>query len=160
MATMTFEKLLKSAEGNVFPSDKIKGCHSALVLFAAAFLGRQDAVWLAAEGIKGTCIDLDQEKLDVMRRVYPKGWKFLCADVYEFVSLTDNTYDVVTIDCPTNHFEKVAEMPNLWTMLANKIVVLGSNDKTHKEIKAPGGWRKLRPVYRSPIANWTVLRAR
>lgn len=161
VALTTYDKLLRRADGNVFPVSKLRGCKTGLVLFAAEFLGIQDAVWLAEAGIRCTCVDIKEPKLTAMAKLYPREWSFIHDDVYRFAAVTESTWDVVTLDCPSDQFEQVAGMPHLWTGLANKLVVMGSSAETHKLIKAPADWRKQKPMFRSSYLGgtyWTVLR--
>ena len=55
----------------LYPRRVLDGLTTALVLFAAAFHGRQDAIWIAKAGMNGTCVDIDAEKLEEMKVAYP-----------------------------------------------------------------------------------------
>lgn len=136
------------AEGvrELFPTEKLVGMESALVLFAAAFLGRQDAVWVEEAGLVGTCVDNDQGALDRMQDLYPADWDFVTADAYQFARVTGGRWDVVTIDCPTGQFEKVAEWLGVWCSIANAVVILGSQKDAPQQ---PDGWKLADLIRRS-----------
>lgn len=136
--------------GSVYPSfHREDGYETALCLFSAMWHGRQDVYWLAKAGITGTCVDLDGERLEQMREVYPDGWQFVEADVYEYAVEADRTWDVVTLDPWTGQFERCAWMLPLWCQLANRAVVLGHGNYRLPEPQAPDGWELADRIKRS-----------
>jgi hypothetical protein len=145
MGVLTLERVRAGASPALYPRHALVGCADALVLFAAAFHGQQDAVWMAEAGLRTTCVDIDQEKLREMMDAYPADWEFVCEDVFEFVD-TARRWDVISIDCPSNLFDKCARLLPLWCALARKTVVLGS-DRRYPRI--PEGWRIMERLHRS-----------
>ena len=79
-----------------FPLHALRGSKTGLCVFAAEWHGRQDAFWLYEAGIKTTCVDVNGQRLEEMRRIYPDGWEFVAEDAFEFQP--PSKYDVVTLD--------------------------------------------------------------
>lgn len=153
----TLEQVRDPGAGLSFPCDRLTG-EDALVLFAAAFLGRQDAFWIAEAGLLGTCVDLDQKKLREMEELYPAGWNFLYAEVFEFANATQGVWDVVSIDCPSGAFHRCARLLPLWCGLAERLVILGTSPTTR--IDPPPGWELVDRRHRSTFkggTEWAVL---
>lgn len=146
-------------DGEVFPRWILDGCKDALVLFAAAFNGRQDAYWIAQAGLRAVCVDVRRESILEMRKMYPSDWQFMVCDVYDLAAIDDgSTFDVVTVDCPSGHFERCAGLINVWCRLANRYVVLGTGSAVM--IEPPHGWRLVERRHRSDFAGgtyWAVL---
>lgn len=141
-----------------FPHHALQGCDSALVMFCAAFGGNQDARWVRDAGLTATCIDLDQPKLHAMANSYPKDWRFLCGDVYEFPASTTDMWDVVTLDPFTNQFDRCAGMIDDWCRLARHAVVIGTGAETI--VEAPDGWEVTGTYQRSTYDGgvyWTLV---
>jgi len=129
-------------------------------LFAAAFLGRQDAFWIAEAGLHGTCVDLDGRKLREMRKLYPRDWSFVEAEVFEYVSVTDKFWDVVSVDCPSGAFARCADLLHAWCNLAERLVILGTSPSLKLDV--PSGWDLVERRPRSTFAGgteWAVLEA-
>jgi hypothetical protein len=157
---VTLEHVRKGAAPALYPRQALVGCKDALVLFAAAFHGQQDAIWMAEAGLRTTCVDVDQEKLREMRDAYPDSWKFVNGDVFEFALRTEKRWDVVSIDCPSNLFDRCAELLPLWCRIARKVVVLGSGK--HTTAVEPEGWELAERVHRSANYGgtyWRVFRS-
>lgn len=160
MSVLSLDVIRDPAAAGLYPRRVLDGCESALVLFAAAWHGKQDAVWIAEAGLTGTCVDLDGEKLDEMAAVYPDGWEFAAEDAFVFATRAQRRWDVVSIDCPTNLFDRCADLVPLWCLLARKAVVLGSGSGVVAD--PPKGWRMTETVRRSSFNGgvyWTVLEA-
>ena len=161
-APATLEEIRDDHAGAVYPRAILGGCHTALVVFAAGFFGRQDAYWIAEANLHATCIDTDAERLDAMAAVYPTGWDFIEADAYRWVERATGRWDVVSVDCPTGHFEKCADMLPVWCRLATRAVVLGTGPN-HDALTSPPGWRLLEARRRSDYVPggvwWAVLEA-
>lgn len=144
-----------------FPTERLAGLDSALVLFAAAWLGKQDAVFAADQGLRGTCVDVDQEQLDRMQQIYPDGWEFRQADAFAFTRTwraAGRRWDAVTVDCPTNLFERCATELELFCDVARRLVVLGTGRRT--ELVAPDGWKLSERLPRSSFrggVQWAIL---
>jgi hypothetical protein len=156
VAVVTLEQVRQGAAARLYPRHVLVGCDDALVLFAAAFYGQQDAVWMADAGITTTCVDTDTVRLEEMRGVYPDGWEFVTADAFEFAVGTDRQWDVVSIDCPSNLFDRCAELLPLWARIARKVVVLGSGENTAAQ--EPDGWEFIDCVRRSHNYGGTYWR--
>jgi len=149
---------LRDPSDKSFPENVLEGCRDALVLFAQAWYGKQDAVYVANAGLVGTCVDARDHNFQAMRELYPAGWEFVKADVYQFVEDTERTWDVVTVDCPSGHFQRCADLLAELCSLATRAVVLGSGAKTR--ITVPGGWVQTARNRRSTMYGgvyWTVL---
>lgn len=146
------------AIGRTFPRSVLQGWETGLCLFAAGFLGRQDAVWLADAGLRVTCVDTDAAKLAEMEGMYPEDWQFVCEDVFAFVWEADRTWDIVTVDCPSNMFLEAAEFLPQFCELAERAVVLGSDNSA---TNAPPGWvvteKRKRSDYVPGGVFWSVL---
>jgi hypothetical protein len=140
-----------------FPANALRGADDALILFAAAFLGCQDAAWAAQAHLQGTCVDTDTFKLEEMRPEYPEGWEFVTADVFEFVKTTGRTWDVVTADPWTNMMGLVADIVGRLCQLARRAVIVGSG---RPRLTAPDGWAvtgRLRRSFLDGGVYWTTL---
>lgn len=143
---MTLADVRADALREIFPTEKLVGMETALVLFAASFMGRQDAVWVEEAGLVGTCVDNDQEALDAMEGLYPADWEFVHSDAYEFTLATDRQWDVVTVDCPTGYFDRAAAYLATWCAVARHVVILGSEKDAPP---APFGWKLTDTIHRS-----------
>lgn len=144
-----------------FPTERLEGLETGLVLFAAAWLGKQDAVFLADAGLVCTCVDVRAERLNEMRDVYPGGWEFVEADAFAYSSAwrtAGRRWDAVTVDCPTNLFGWCAQLLPRWCDLARRLVVLGCSPTT--ELAVPDGWRLVERIDRSDYrggVQWAVF---
>lgn len=154
----TLEDIRELEHGASYPGFVLRHSETALVLFAAQWLGKQDAYWIADAGLVGTCLDLQPDKLRQMEQIYPDGWEFICADVFSFTETTDRVWDVVSIDCPTADFQTCADLLPRWCSLARDAVILGSGWDT--KVEPPDGWRiedvRKRSDYFGGV-YWTVL---
>jgi hypothetical protein len=159
-----FAKIENLYCGSVYPSPErfMQGCETALCLFCAEWLGMQDAYWLAKAGLGGLCVDLQGDKLEQMRELYPEGWGFVKADVYGFAEAAkreEMCWDVVTLDPWTGQFEKCAALIETWCTLARKVVVLGHGNYRLSAPAAPNGWQHVETIRRSDFkggVNWLV----
>lgn len=144
--------------GVSYPGWVLRGREDALVLFAAAWMGRQDAFWVHDAGLVGTCVDHDGAKLAEMQALYPDTWEFIQADVYEYGAIVQRQWDVVSLDCPSDQFQRCADHVQLWCDLARYAVVLGTGLGTVVEV--PDGWAVTDVRKRSDFVGgvwWTVL---
>lgn len=160
MATLTtsLAEVRDLQSGVSYPNLKRLGSETALVLFAAQWLGKQDAYWIADAGLQGTCVDVQPDKLNQMEQIYPEGWEFVCADVFPFTEQTSRVWDVVSIDCPSNMFQQCADLLERWCSLARDAVILGTGWDT--KVEAPDGWQVTDVRKRSDYDGgvyWTVL---
>lgn len=149
---------VRERSADVYPRTHLDGCESALVVFAAAFMGAQDAIWIHDAGLTATCIDNDIDRLDPMQNLYPSDWEFLCVDAYEWLETAEGVWDVVSVDSPTGHFERCAERLPIFCRLARRLVILGVGTKT--KFGAPDGWEVVDCIKRSDYEGgvyWAVL---
>lgn len=149
---------VRDPDDRSFPTGVLRNQRTALVLFSSAWYGMQDAYYVAAAGLTATCVDLRDENFDAMRALYPDGWEFEHADAYEFIRRTQRRWDVLTVDCPSGHFQKCADLLPSLCGLARSAVVLGSGADTRMVV--PDGWRVLTRNRRSMMYGgvyWTVL---
>lgn len=155
---ITLDSIRDLEAGVSYPGSLLRGRTDALVMFAAAWLGRQDAVWVAEAGLTATCVDNDGDRLEEMRALYPDDWQFVNADVYEFGATVDRQWDVVSLDCPSGHFDRCAEHVQLWCDLARYAVILGTGFGT--KVDVPDGWAvtdlRKRSTYMGGVW-WTCL---
>jgi len=155
----SLEQVGRDAEAKLYPRHVLKGCETALILFAAGFHGRQDGYWIARAGLQATCVDHDERLLGEMQAVYPRGWDFIVADAYAWVESAVGKWDVVSIDCPSGHFDRCADLLPTWTRLASRAVILGAGPD-HDRIVEPAGWPvteiRFRSMYEGGV-YWAVL---
>jgi len=146
--------------GSVYPGHRLQGCETALVMFAAGFLGKQDAYWIADAGLKATCVDADAAKVQEMQGMYPDDWDFVIGDVYDFAERHAGrwTWDVVSLDPWTQDFDRCAAQLATFCWLANRLVVIGTGVGT--TLRVPLGWAVTEVVKRSDYRGgvyWTCL---
>lgn len=155
---VTLEQVRAQSAPELYPRHVLPGCSSALVLFAAAWHGKQDAVWIADAGLTATCVDVDDDRLNEMADAYPDDWEFVAADVFDYTARTPRQWDVVTIDCPTNLFDRCADLLPLWCLLARRAVILGCSVFT--DVVPPAGWATSERLRRSDFrggVDWAVM---
>ena len=143
-----------------FPRSALRGAQTALCMFAAEWHGRQDAYWLAEAGITATCVDLNGQKLEDMRRVYPQGWEFVTSDAFEFPA--DRRFDVVTADPFTGEaMDRCHQLMPRWCGMADRTVIMGSTAaQVLRKRHIPGGWEITDMLKRSDWGGgvfWTVV---
>lgn len=165
VADQNFEDIEDLYCGSVYPNPRtFDGCESALCLFSAEWLGKQDVYWLAKAGLTGTCVDLQGDKLAQMRELYPEGWKFHEDDVYGFSELAVERgwqWDVVNLDPWTGQFQQCADLIDRWTTLARKVVVIGHGNYRLTPPEAPEGWTLVQTIKRSDFkghVDWLVFK--
>jgi hypothetical protein len=164
-ATRTFADIENLYCGSVYPNIKhfAPEAETALCLFCAEWLGMQDAYWVAKAGLRGTCVDLQADKLEQMHELYPEGWEFVPADVYDFARSAkryERQWDVVTLDPWTGQFDRCAKLIDTWTTLARKLVILGHGHYRLEPPPAPEGWTHAETIKRSDYkggVNWLVF---
>ena len=152
------EAVRKMAAPNRFPRHILQDAQTGLVLFAAAWYGKQDAIWMAEAGMTATCVDVDIDRLLKMAGAYPQDWEYRNDDVFEFAATSERKWDVVTVDCPTNLFERCAGWAKVWCNLATEAVILGTGPSP--SLNLPDGWHVTETLERSTFAGgvfWTVL---
>lgn len=139
--------------GTVFPNPRMfSDCKTALCIFSAEWLGIQDAYWIAKAGLIGECVDLKGHLLDEMRELYPKDWQFHERDAYEFAeeAVEDGRqWDVLTLDPWCGQFDRCANLMEMWTTLARKVVILGHGYYRLAEPEPPLGWNLEQKIFRT-----------
>jgi hypothetical protein len=160
VAPRSLDEIRDLHAGASFPGEALADSETALVLFAAAWHGRQDAYWVAQAGLRATCVDLDRGRLEEMRAMYPDDWDFVQDDVYAFgieSDVNERRWDVVSLDPFTNQFDRCAQMLPTWCKLASNVVILGMDDR---QLEVPEGWRitdrRKRSDYNGGV-YWVVL---
>jgi hypothetical protein len=124
-----------------------------------------DAAWIADAGLRATCVDLDGEKLEEMKPLYPEDWHFIRTDAYHYADYASRLirnsgqeWDVVSCDPFTNEFTNCANNIGAWCRLARHVVILGTGTDTI--VNVPAGWEITQTIKRSDYAGgvyWTVL---
>lgn len=149
------------SQGDLYPVEALRGLTTALVGFCAAFLGRQDCAWIEGAGLEAVCVDLDAERLLEMALIYPDRWAFVCDDFFDYAArryAEGREYDLVSLDPPTNLFERCADAVGLWCSLSRRLVVLGTG--RHTTLGVPKGWQVTSVWFRSAFRGgtyWTTL---
>jgi hypothetical protein len=143
MAAVTYRTLEHVAEqARPYPADLLAGCESGLVLFAAAFLGHNDAIHFAEAGIITTCIDTDAERLYEMRELYPEQWAFVNTDAWAYAEAArreELTWDVVSADTFTGAMTRRSlDSLELWCSLAEQLVTVTVTNRNSYTV--PKGW--------------------
>ena len=147
-----------SLQARPYPADMLPPGGSGLLLFAAGFLGVNDAIHFARRRMVCMCVDTNQARLAAMRLLYPHNWAFTAADAWQFAEAAKADgagWDVVSVDTFTGDAtDRSLETLDLWCSLARHAVtatVMYGHDYT-----APDGWSSyLFP--RSDRAAWLVL---
>jgi hypothetical protein len=106
---------------------------TGLLLFGAAFQGDNDGQYLRAAGYTCTVVDIDAERIEQMRPLYPDDWTFVCADAYRFASdaiKRGARWDVVSVDPFTDQADLVfAAIETLFVPLSIMLTVVGVQSK-------------------------------
>lgn len=146
---------------DTFPTSYLDKSESALVVFAAAYGGAQDAAHIRDAGLHAVCVDHDYDKLEQMRDQYPPDWVFIDLDAFKFLdqALARNfTFDAVTLDPFTGDtMDRTIEHLPDWCKLARRVVICGVDGR---ELAVPDGWRIKTKTWRSNNRGgvyWAVL---
>ena len=141
-----------------YPAWLLSGCDTGLCLFAAAFLGHNDAIHFARYELQTTCVDRDAERLEEMAHLYPPDWDFLADDSWEFAEAArerGERWDGVSVDTFLGDAtDRSLTTIDLWCSLADRFVTMTVPANTIPE--TPGGWRPTIFV-RSTQASWLML---
>lgn len=152
---------VRDPDDRSYPAHLLVGQTSSLVLFCAAWHGRQDAVYHADAGLRASCVDSDGARLKEMQAIYPPDWSFFEEDVFAFAKralMTDWKWDIVSLDPFTSLFDRCADELETWCVLARRAVVLGSGAFTI--VEPPRGWRVSEERRRSDFQGgifWSVI---
>lgn len=159
MGALTYATLEHVAmQGRPYPVDKLKGCETGLCLFAAAFLGHNDAVHFAEAGMQTMCVDIDAPRIAQMAMLYPKTWQFAVDDAWKFAedaAKVGEQWDAVSVDTFTGEaMDRSLESLELWCSLARKVVTATYIDGA--TFRVPEGWES--DLYeRATGVYWLVL---
>lgn len=142
--TVTYPTLEHVAmQARPYPTHLLEGCETGLVLFAAAFLGHNDAIHFAEMGIETTCVDIDGERLSEMRGLYPDSWRFVESDAWKFADTAyaeEMSYDAVSADTFSGDaMRRSLDSLDLWCSLTRKVVTVTYTAGEAYEV--PDGWR-------------------
>jgi hypothetical protein len=142
-----------------YPADMLPKGGTGLCLFAAAFLGHNDAIHMARRDMHVTCVDVDSGRLNEMSRLYPANWHWYPMDAWEFAEQARRdgwTWDVVSVDTFTGDAtDRSLGTLDLWCSLAARAVTVTLS--TGQDYTYPDGWRPSL-FRRSDLADWLVLR--
>lgn len=148
----------------VYPTRLLEGATSALFLFGAGFLGANDAGHARAAGVRATVVDIDRVSIGLMRASYPDDWEFVEADAFSYAKEAIRggwRWDVVSVDSPTDLFDRAANATPLWCRLARTAVVLGIGRDT--QVETPDGWQvsgyQRRSGYKGGV-YWAIIEPR
>lgn len=156
---MTYPTLEHVAmQGRPYPVGHLEGCETGLCLFAAAFLGHNDAVHFAEAGLKTMCVDIDGKRLAQMAMLYPRTWQWAVDDAWKFADaayVLGEQWDVVSVDTFTGAATRRSlDSLDLWCSLARKLVTATTTAGEGYEI--PSGW-KCELYERATGVDWLVL---
>lgn len=140
-----------------YPAHLLADCDTGLVLFAAAFMGHNDAIHFARRDLETTCVDVDGAKLEEMRGLYPDSWTFVEADAWEFARRSRKKWDAVSADTFSGDaMQRSLSDLELWCSRARRVVTATTTLDGAEEHLIPDGWRSS--VYpRSGRFAWLVL---
>lgn len=161
MGAVTYPTLEHVAmAGRPYPTHLLEGCETGLVLFAAAFLGHNDAIHFAMAGMRSFCVDNDSPRLAEMRDIYPDDWGFLYGDAWDIAERDREhglTYDAVSADTWTGDLmRRSLDSLDLWCSLARKLVTVTITDDAIDTYRKPEGWRSFL-FLRAPGVYWLAL---
>lgn len=150
-----------SREARPYPAYLLPEGGTGLCLFAAAFLGHNDAIHMARQEMFVTCIDEDAERLTEMAEIYYEGghaFAGIIGDAWSYAEQWqrgDAQFDVVSCDTWTGDLERRSlDSLDLWCSLArNAVTVTHSNGSAYT---VPDGWTDML-FPRSSDVNWLVL---
>lgn len=157
----TFEQIREERRGDLYPRHLLVGCQNALVLFAAGFYGANDAYWIAEAGLEAICVDIDAEKLAVMKELYPRNWRFVQNDYLGYLNTlpTQFRYDVVSVDCPSSLIPHCAtvDLPLLLAVTRKVLTVTTRPEFVPGIIERAKGFDVTTTRMRSATVCWAVL---
>lgn len=146
---------LNDLQPNIYPVRLLENCDSGLCLFGAGFYGANDAIHLYyADMPYVQIVDIDANKLSEMEAAYPKEWVFTTADVKEWVPIVANasllSWDIVSVDAPTQLFRWVLDNLDTIAKLANKYLVITMYADLEEEVRTDDSeWKQIAKMTRS-----------
>lgn len=114
--------------GREFPTHVLENAKSAAAFYTAALMGVRDIIHLNDHQIPDvTLVDLDAEKIEEMKKVYPSGWDYVVDDAHKVMKRfreEGRKFDVLVLD-PWTHRQRV-DMEQLGTLLdiTNRHIVI------------------------------------
>lgn len=167
MARLTYPSLEHVAmDACPYPAALLGRCESGLILFAAAFLGRNDAIHFAEAGVPFvTLVDVDGLRLEEMADLYRGGddWRFVEMDAWAFAANAREVgakWDAVSVDTFTGTAtDRSLRDLEAWTSIASRVVTATAT--ADAEFEVPVGW-KARLFDREgaiEAARWLILEA-
>lgn len=140
-----------------YPSMRLPRGGTGLCLFAAAFLGAQDAIHMARAGMELDLVDVDGDRMREMAPLYPLARRHV-QDAWEFAEQAHDlgyVWDAVSVDSWTGEIEpRVMGSLELWCSLASVMVTVTHTHRSRYVV--PHGWTG-KVFRRTPLANWLVL---
>ena len=162
MGAVTYATLEHVAEqARPYPAHLLDGCETGLVLFAAAFLGHNDAIHFAEAGLETTCVDIDEpaprRDARALSRVVGVPCTPMRGHCAQAAKREEFTWDAVSVDTFTGSLMDMAlDSLELWTSLANRLVTVTITTPVMDAVNVPHGWEtSLYP--RSRDVSWLVL---
>lgn len=141
MGAVTLERVAMQARP--YPDGLLEQCDTGLVLFAAAFLGWNDAVHFALNEVRTTCVDVDGDRLHEMQRIYPADWQWHVDDAWHWAQAAVNIgqrFDAVSCDTFTGDaMRRSLNTLDLWCSLARRLVTVTYTDGVGYD--TPDGWQ-------------------
>ena len=153
--------VLTDADRASYPTHLLEGCETGLCLFAAAFLGQNDAAHFEEAGVRTTCVDTDAERLGQMSFYYPRDWKYFTGDAWRYAegaAAIGRQWDAISVDPFLGDAGyRALDSLGLWASLARKFVTVTVSSRFRPaSARWRDGWRaSLHP--RSTNASWLVL---
>lgn len=129
---------------------------TGLLLFGAAFQGKNDGRFLLRAGLTCDVVDHSPDRLDEMAPHYPGTWRFHEADAFEYAEDAlhlDHTWDVVSVDPFSNEADEVYDKLEQWATLARMMAVVGAQSDTIRRRGLPKGWVEVK---RNAAWSWVV----
>ena len=110
-----------------YPKQLLAGADSGLLLFASGFGGANDGHWFREMGVpQMTAVDIDEETVVAVERLYPPDWDWVIGDAFEFAldaAERHQLWDVVSADLPSSMpLQMVDDLP-LWCAIASRFVI-------------------------------------
>lgn len=159
MTVLTGKLEAVSLRARPYPAHLLPEGGTGLVLFAAAFMGHNDAIHFARKEMTATCVDRDRFHLRQMSRLYPQGWEFVHADAWHYAQQAADEgrrWDAVSADTYLGEAaERSLRSLELWCSLADRIVT-ATIPASHHGADVPDGWSAFL-LPRSDNASWLVL---
>lgn len=147
-----------SSDARLFPVHLLREGDTGLCLFAAAFLGVNDAIHMARMNMTATCVDIDGKRLREMEGMYPDDWEFVHSDAWQFAvqaRADGREWDTVSVDTFTGSVSDLALASlEMWCLLATRTVVITLPHLARYH--TPAGWQAA-TMNRSELASWLIL---